>query len=94
MTKSILLERIDLMYYDKNKSAIVLFEKVNYKSGKYINKISIYEDVGIGINDILDNLTIEDYKIQKENVKVLQNIIINGENTIRVLKEIEEEIGK
>ena len=55
MTKSILLERIDLMYYDKNKSAIVLFEKVNYKSGKYINKISIYEDVGIGINDILDN---------------------------------------
>ncbi len=55
MTKSILLERIDLMYYDKNKSAIVLFEKVNYKSGKSINKISIYEDVGIGINDILDN---------------------------------------
>ena len=55
MTKSILLERIDLMYYDKNKSAIVLFEKVRFNSGKVVEKLTIYEDVGIGINDILDN---------------------------------------
>ena len=57
-------------------------------------KRASYKSMEKDINDILDNLTIEDYKIQKENVKVLQNIIINGENTIRVLKEIEEEIGK
>lgn len=77
-------------------SGIPVFAWENSAIAEYIKKYNVGFTIKSlkDINDILDNLTIEDYKIQKENVKVLQNIIIKGENTIRVLKEIEEEIGK
>lgn len=45
------------------------------------------------INTILDNLTEEEYKIQKNNVLNFQNKICNGEFTLNILNEIEKKLG-